>query len=318
MKKSLNPDATSVERALRLYQKLLLDGRKHFQSDLAEYLSCSPQTVMRLIAEIEGVIGASLVTGLEKHRRWYQIKSISRNRLGLEYEELRYLAVCRDLAAPYLPDEVKERVEQSIFAFSMLMADEEFAQRENVQKKHIGYCAKGWIDYTPYFGFLEKLVSAIDEKLICIVHYKALARQHYREYKLAVDRIVSMNNALYALGATIEDDLKTVKKLVSFAVHRIKDVVLTDKTWDFTIPAGNLGLFGLPWHEPKTFQIKFRTERAAQYVRERIWSDDQKFLEQEDGSLILEMTSSSEPEVVAWVRSFGEDAELTIPSEDKI
>lgn len=117
MQKSLNPNATSVERALRLYQKLLLDGRRHFQSDLAEYLSCSPQTVMRLIAEIEGVIGASLVTGLEKHRRWYQIKSVSRNRLGLEFEELRYLSICRDLAEPYLPEQVKNRVDQKHIQF---------------------------------------------------------------------------------------------------------------------------------------------------------------------------------------------------------
>ena len=74
MHKSLDADATTAQRALRLYQKLLLDGRRHFQADLADYLGCSPQTVMRLIAEIEGMVGPSLVTGLEKHKRWYQIR----------------------------------------------------------------------------------------------------------------------------------------------------------------------------------------------------------------------------------------------------
>ena len=59
MNKSLDDDATTAQRALRLYQKLLLDGRRHFQTDLAEYLNCSVQTVMRLITEIEGVIGAN-------------------------------------------------------------------------------------------------------------------------------------------------------------------------------------------------------------------------------------------------------------------
>lgn len=126
MNKSLDDDATTAQRALRLYQKLLLDGRRHFQTDLAEYLNCSVQTVMRLITEIEGVIGANLVTGLEKHRRWYQIRSISRNMLGLDFEELRYLSVCRDLAAPYLSEEVKSRIDNSIFNFSMLMADREW------------------------------------------------------------------------------------------------------------------------------------------------------------------------------------------------
>lgn len=310
MQKSLNPDATSVERALRLYQKLLLDGRRHYLSDLAEYLACSPQTVLRLIAEIEGVVGAALITGLEKRRRWFQIRSISRNRLGLEFEELRYLSICRDLAEPYLPEQVKDRVDQSIFNFSVLMADQEYAEREKAQKEQIGYCAKGWIDYTPYFKSLEKLVTAIDEKKICLVSYKALARRDYKEYLLAPDRIVSMNHALYVLGANIADDMKSMGKLMSFAVHRINDVTLTDKTWNFKIPQGNLSLFGLPWHEPKLFRIRFKAPRAAHYVRERVWSDHQKFVEQDDGTLILEMTSCSEPEVDAWVRSFGEDAEL--------
>lgn len=177
MQNKINEDSSVCEKVLRLFQKLMLDGRKHFQTDLAEYLQCSVQTVMRLIAEIEAVIGANLVTGLEKHRRWYQIRSISRNKLGLDFEELRYLAICRDLAEPFLPDIVKKRVENSIFSFSMLMADQEFAEREKVQKKHIGYCAKGWIDYTPYHDFLEKLVNAAEEKKICLVRYKSPANR---------------------------------------------------------------------------------------------------------------------------------------------
>lgn len=310
MQKSLNPDATSVERALRLYQKLLLDGRKHYQSDLAAYLACSPQTVMRLIAAIEALVGAALVTGLDRHRRWYQIRSISRNRLGLEFEELRYLSLCRDLAEPYLPEQVRHRVDQSIFNFSVLMADQEYANREKAQREQIGYCAKGWIDYTPYFGLLEKIVSAMDGKRICMVRYQALGKKTPKEYRFAPNRIVCMNNALYVLGATVLENMKDRERLVSFAVHRIKDVELTGRTWDFQIPEENLAMFGLPWHAPKVFRIRFITKRAAQYVRERIWSDRQKILEMPDGSIILEMASCSEPEVVAWVRSFGEDAEL--------
>lgn len=318
MQQKLDTDSTSTQKALRLYQKLLLDGRRHFQTDLAAWLKCSPQTIIRLIAEIESVIGASLVTGTEKRRRWYQIRSISRNRLGLDYEELRYLAICRDLAEPYLPRQVAERVEQSIFNFSVLMADKEYANREKVQKKQIGYCAKGWIDYSPFFDILETLVTAMDEKRICIVHYRPLGGRKNREYRLAANKIITMNSALYVLGALVSANMQDRDKLVSFAVQRIKSVRLTDKTWHFPIPEEDLGLFGLPWHSPKIFKIRFRSARAIQYVKERIWSDRQKFLEQPDGSLILEMTSQSKPEVVAWVRSFGEDAELLNPVQETV
>lgn len=309
MKRKLDSDSSMAQKALRLYQKLLLDGKRHYQGDLADYLHCSRQTVMRLIAEIEGVVGSALLTGFEGRQRWYQIRSISRNRLGLELEELRFLSICRDLAEPYLPEEVKKRIDESIFNFSMLLADQEYAEREKAQKEQIGYCAKGRIDYTPFLEILDKLALAMAEKRICIISYKSPTKE-IREHRLAVNRIVAMNNALYVLGASVADNMEEITKLTYLAVHRIREIALTDRTWHFAIPDVDLSLFGLPWHEPMLFRIKFKSRRAAQYVRERIWSKRQKILELPDGGIILDMVSRSEPEVMAWVRGFGGEAEL--------
>ncbi len=303
-------DASTATKTLRLYQKLLLDGRRHFQTDLAEYLNCSVQTVMRLIAEIEGVIGACLVTGLERHRRWYQIRSVSRNMLGLDFEELRYLSICRDLAAPYLPEQIKKRVDASIFNLSLLMADTAYTEREKVQKPQFVFHSKGWIDYSPHFKHLESLVKGAEKKRICLVRYKAAGSPQGKEHRFAPHRIVSMNNALYALGADVVDDFKSLRHFTNLAVHRIEDVTLTDKPILFDIPDSDSGMFGLPWHEPRTFRIRFKPGRVSDYVRERMWADTQKFHEQEDGGVLLELTTRSEPELTAWVRSFGEDAAL--------
>lgn len=313
MMQKLDSDSTTGAKLLRLFQKLMLDGRKHYQADLATLLNCSKQTVMRLIAEIEDVIGASLETGLDKHRRWYQIKAISRNRLGLEFEELRYLSICRDLAAPYLPDQIKKRVDESIFNFSMLMADQGFAEREKAQKQQCAFFSKGRIDYSPHFEHIERLVQAMEGKRICLVRYKAAGKSKAKEHRFAVSRIVSMNNALYALGAGVTEDFKEMRHLTNLAIHRIHDVTLTDKLILFDIPESNPGMFGLPWHEPRTFRIRFAPGKAADYVRERIWADQQKLEELEDGGVLLELTTRSEPEVMAWVRSFGEEATLLEP-----
>ena len=297
----LDMDSTTGAKLLRLFQKLMLDGRRHYQADLATFLNCSKQTVMRLIAEIEGVIGASLETGLDRHRRWYQIKTISRNRLGLDFEELRYLSICRDLAAPYLPEQVQKRVDESIFSFSMLMADQAFAEREKAQKRQFSFFSKGRIDYSPHFDHIERLVHAAEEKRICLVLYKAAGKSKAKEHRFAPNRIVSMNNALYALGAGVTEDFKKMRHLTNLAVHRIKEVILTDKLVPFAIPDADLGMFGLPWHEPRTFRIRFTPGKAADYVRERIWADQQKLEELEDGGVLLELTTRSEPEVMAWV-----------------
>lgn len=93
-------------------------------------------------------------------------------------------------------------------------------------------------------------------------------------------------------------------------IFRIKDVTLTDKRICFDIPEVEPGTFGLPWHEPRTFQIRFKPGKASDYVRERIWADRQTLEELDDGGVMLEITTRSEPELRAWVRSFGDEAKL--------
>ncbi len=132
MPRKKDRDATPGVKLLKMFRKLMLDGRKHFQADLADELQCSPQTIGRLAAEIEAVIGVSLENGIEQRKRYYQIRGINRSRLGLEFEELRYLSVCRDLAAPMLSETVAKRIDESIFSLSMLMADQGYAEREKV------------------------------------------------------------------------------------------------------------------------------------------------------------------------------------------
>ncbi|MBQ7609312.1 MAG: hypothetical protein IJU76_15295 [Desulfovibrionaceae bacterium] len=151
-------DASKGRKLLRLFQLLMLDGRRHFQKDLQEYLNCSKQTVLRLIDEIEGVIGVNLTSGLENRKRWYQIRPQTRSSFGLEFEELRYLSICRDLAAPYLPEQVTQRIDRSIFNFSMLMSDIAYADRDKVQGAQFIFYSKGRIDYTPHFEHINLLV----------------------------------------------------------------------------------------------------------------------------------------------------------------
>jgi hypothetical protein len=301
-------DSTSGVKLLRLFRKLMLDGRKHFQTDLAEYLSCSPQTVIRLTGEIESVIGASLESGLEKHRRWYQIKTISRSRLGLDFEELRYLSVCRDLAASSLPEQVRNRVDDTIFNLSLLMADHAYAEREKAQKAQFTFYSKGKIDYTPHFEHIELLVQAVEERRICLVLYKAAGKSEGKEHRFAPRRMVGMSNALYVIGADLTENLLEIRHLSNLAVHRIQDVILTERKYRMELPEASPDEFGLPWHEPRNFRILFKPGKAVDYVRERIWSENQRFEENDDGSLLLELTTRSEPELQAWVRSFGDAA----------
>lgn len=288
----------------------MLDGRRHFQSDLAREFDCSPQTIIRLTGEIETVIGSSLESGLDNRRKWYQIRTLSRSRLGLEFEELRYLSVCRDLAASILPEQVLDRVDDTIFNLSVLMADQSYSDRERAQRPQCTFFSKGRIDYTPHYETIEKLVQAVEKKLVCLVRYKAAGKEVIKEHRFAPGRLVSMNGALYVLGAGLTEDFKEKRHLTNLAVHRITDVILTELTFSIELPEVSPEAFGLPWHEAKIFRIRFAPGKSADYVRERIWSEQQEIEELEDGGLILELATHSEPELLAWVRSFGDEAKF--------
>ena len=52
---------------------------------------------------------------------------------------------------------------------------------------------------------------------------------------------------------------------------------------------------------------------AAVYVAERVWSPDQKIVKSGDEAIRLTFSASSEPELVAWVLWFGDEAKVLRP-----
>lgn len=309
MAKKFDEDSTSSEKLLKLFRKLMVEGKKHYLSELAKSFNCSSQTILRLMAVIEKEVCDNLETGKDGNKRWYRISSINRSRLGLEFEELRYLSICRDLALPYLPEQIRKRVDESLLNFSLLMADTNYATREKLQKEHFAFFNKGYIDYSNHFKIIESLLEAKDNNTICIVQYKALRNKgEIKEHRFAPARFISMNGCLYCLGAGVKENYREMRHPTYFAIHRIIDVIQTNKPILFEIPDVDLGEFGLPWHEPKKFQILFKAGGSAEYVKERIWAKNQNIIEQENGDIILEIVTRSELELTSWVRSFGDNA----------
>jgi len=164
-------DTTSGVRVLRMFRKLMLDGRRHFQLDLAKEFECSTQTINRIATLIEDAFAVNLEDGFENRKKWYRMKTIPRNHLGLDFEELRYLSVCRDLAGDTLPDQIRNRIDDTILNLAVLMADHDFAEREKAQKPQFSFFSKGRIDYTPHFAIIEQLQQAAEERKFCLVLY---------------------------------------------------------------------------------------------------------------------------------------------------
>ena len=313
MPRKRNEDALPRDKLLVLYQRLTLDGRRHYQSDIAEELGCAPQTVSRLINVIDQHLGkdAFIERELDGRRRYYRIRSKSEERsLGFSFEELRYLAMCRDLAAPYLPEGVADRINRSLTALALQLGE---SAVHSVQGMPIGFRSKGFIDYTPHLGTVAALRQAIDKRQVCDVTYKATGRQADAIYRYAPGRILAMSGTLYVQGYRLGEGSLLKDRPTTFSLHRISGVAPTGQYFGFNAADADARSFGLSWHAPKRVRVQFAPQ-AADYVRDRIWSADQTIEERDDGSIVLTVLTTGENELNAWIGGFCGLARLENPT----
>lgn len=301
-------DSSYGSKLLRLFRILISDQRRHYLLDLKETLNCSSQTLIRLIEEIESEVGESLEFGKDGRKRWYKMSPLNKDgRLNLDSDDIKFFEICRDLAEPYLPQQVKSRVDKKLWELSLKISEEtqNFGEDSNFT-----FFSKGYIDYSPFFSMITILLDAIKGHNICVVRYRPSGEKDIHRHLFAPCKIACMSGALYVLGSYMESDLKTPRYLTNFAIHRIVSVDKTTFEITFPIPKIESESFGLPWHEPRTFRIKFNPGKSSDYVKERIWAKHQKITEDGEGGIILEIVTSSEPELKAWIRSFGGEAKL--------
>ncbi|GEO80494.1 helix-turn-helix transcriptional regulator [Pararhodospirillum oryzae] len=305
MGKKRNDRATGRDKLLVLYQRLtLLAGKKLFQADLARDLDCSSQTVSRLIGVIEFHLGADveILRGKEDRRLYYCLKSKSQEKtLGFSFEELEYLALCRDLAGRFLPSSVADRIHQSMTTLALHLGE---PNRMAGNGAPLSFRPKGYIDYTDHLPLLGTLRQAIAKRQVCEIGYHPAGGSIPRLYRHAPGRLLAMSGTLYVQGYRLAEGSLLKDRPTTFSVHRLTEVRPTGEY--FTFDAADLedSAFGLNWHEPRWVRIHVAPS-AADYVRDRKWSSDQNIEEHEDGSLVLSLSTTSEKELNAWVWSFG-------------
>lgn len=294
---------------LVLYQRLTASNEKLFQDDIARDLGCSPQTVVRLIETIERHLGKDVFIerGLDGRRRTYRLSSQTEAAtFGFSFEELRALALYRDLAAPFLSKDVIERISRNLTTLALQVGESAALSGSGAP---LVFHSKGFIDYAPHADTIATLNQAIAKQQICTVVYRANGRQEPSRYRYAPGRILVMNGALYVQGYRMAENSMLKERPTMFSLHRIAEVSATGEFFRFNAADNASKSFGLPWHAPKRVRVRVAPQ-ATDYVRDRVWSADQEIENQDDGGIILNVTTTSEKELQAWVWGFGGLAEI--------
>jgi predicted DNA-binding transcriptional regulator YafY len=271
--------------------------------------------VLRNMEALEAQNWARLESFIQDGQRCYRMSPAGRRpNLSFTPDELAQLALCRDLVAHLLPNEVRERVGGSLGKTGLMLDDPDC--REEVLSSVAGAKTKGSVDYSPFQAMIETLLEAIRDRRVCEVSYHAASRDEPKTYHFAPMRLVSFRDSLYVAGHVVcSKGTPEIRHTVPLCVHRLQSIVPTRRVHDFpTMPEEGERHFGFMPGEPFRCVARF-DEPVVRYVAERRWSSEQTLRELEDGGVELTFTATSMPEVAGWILSFGGLAEAVSPAQ---
>lgn len=314
LKKDQHTDRST--RIIRLLLLLLFTGRRYWLPDLARRFDCSKQTVVKMMEQIGGTREVEILKGMEGRKRWYQLKTMRpMSKVEITPEQLQLLGLCRDLVGHILPESKRQEVDKALMRTVALLPDP--GQRDTAFLPTCQPIVKGAIDYTPFQAIIATLLSCIREKQVCQLKYQAPHHSMPKHYSFAPLTLLSYRDALYVTGWWVKygGNPKPILRL-TFCVHRMQEAEATEHHFEVPGLEDDPQRFGFMEGQPFRVKINFSAQ-AAQYVKERRWSNDQTIKKLRDGRLRLEFTAQSWLEVVSWVLSFGSQAKVISPKQLK-
>ena len=132
-------------------------------------------------------------------------------------------------------------------------------------------------------------------------------------YKVDPYTLVSYKGGLYLLGYA-----HNRQALRTFAVERISAVEIARERFeipeDFSLKEQFRSSFGIVEEAVMPVMIRF-AQRIAHAVHDRIWHPSQRVENNDDGSVIIAFEAGGVMEIISWILSYGENAEVIEPAE---
>jgi len=304
------------QKLISLFAKLLFTQKSHSLIELSRMLNCSKQTVLRLVDDIRRSYGVEIEEFLEGKRKYYRIKRLSSAKPSLDMteNELNSLYMCKTFSEHLMGKDLYEEATQALEKnYACLQQD------KLPSPQHFESFRSGSIDYTPHQDTIRTLIEAMDNRKICKISYKSIMAQRAKTFYIKPLKIFSHKDSVYlhahlarAPGKPYcEPDFNPL-----LAIHRIKKVEATGRLFvfpkNYDFDKAFKQNFGVIKDDAFEVEVEF-TGWAAKYAAERTWSQDQKIV-RNNGTMVLTFSASSEPELISWVLSFGDEARLVKPS----
>jgi len=160
-------------------------------------------------------------------------------------------------------------------------------------------------------NFIYTLMKAINDHKSCKVTYNAIYTGTVKTYIIYPLKILEHQGCLYVIVKVPKH-----KDIVPLAIERIQYLEILNKNF---IPLSEIEIksrlemaFNLNFYDPITAKIHF-SSKAAPFISERRWSNKQSLDNHKDGSCTLTITTTGKNDLMNWILSWGQDAEVISP-----
>jgi len=316
MPKKKDPYSSYGQKLISLFASLLFSRQRHSLIELSRMLSCSKQTVLRLVDDIKMSYGVDIEESIESRKKYFRlIRRVGVDpTLNLTESEISILQMCRAFTEHLLGRQLFEDAAQAL-----LKSQAHLPENQRVDSRHFASFIPGSIDYTDHHQTIRRLIQAMDDKKVCEVTYKRIMADRAKTFYIKPLKIFSHIDTIYIHARMARYPGKPFKEPdfdPLLAVHRIQKLELTERSYefhkDYDFEKFFNQNFGVIKEEAFEVVLEF-TGYWADYVSERMWSPDQKQTRKKDGTVKLTFSASSEPELISWILSFGDGVKVIKP-----
>jgi predicted DNA-binding transcriptional regulator YafY len=159
---------------------------------------------------------------------------------------------------------------------------------------------------------VDELVRATMDHKRIRMEYHSLASGRTKPYLVEPYLLTFGNGGLYLYAFVPE-----YGQMRTFAVHRIKQQVVTDQVFspvrDVATKPFDTSLGMYAGGKPEPVEIEF-APKLAEYIEERVWHASQQIARRPDGSIVLSMTVAIDVPLKSWILGFGHKARVLMPA----
>jgi predicted DNA-binding transcriptional regulator YafY len=244
-----------------------------------------------------------------------KLPNLSIPELNLTISEAIALYFIRGNSRLFRGTDIERKIESAFIKLDAFMP-EGLADRLDKVKTLFVPTVKFAKDYKDKGVIINSLTGAMLRQQTCLVEYHSFHDDKIRNFRIDPLRFFERDGGLYLfVNATTFGQIRVL------AVERIIKLTVSEVLFEYPEkfdPDSLLdGAFSIIYDEPFEVKISF-SPKIARYIKERTWAKNQNIIENNDGTVILELKTSGWRDVKKWVLSFGADALVIEPESLRI